>query len=87
MASWTAANYCDTDVLEKLYAGCIENIDRIEAAEFSVQEFREKYDEANKPCIIQGCLDDKWDFEKNWSWQVSLPYLLRLSMTGTKTPL
>lgn len=58
------------DVLEKLYASCVENIEVVEASEVSVEEFRERFDKANKPCIIRGCVDEHWNFEKNWTWRV-----------------
>ena len=58
------------DVLETLKSQCKENIQRVRIEDLSIQEFTNKFDKANTPCIITGCVDDDWNWKENWSWKV-----------------
>ena len=69
--SWQASRYFETDVLERLHAACSDNIERVDYRAVSEEEFRQRFDEASRPCIITGVVDEAWAREKNWSWQVA----------------
>ncbi len=44
-----------------------ETIDRVHR--ISYEEFKEKYEKINKPCVITGALDD-WPARENWTKEV-----------------
>lgn len=68
---WQNSRFFETDVLEKLHAACCDNIERVEYKATSKEEFRQRFDDASRPCIVTGVVDEVWSHEKNWSWQVA----------------
>ena len=74
----------DSQVLEKLKEGCQENIERIDYKEVEKEEFRERFELLNVPCLITGVVDESWGWEKNWSWKVEKGQTRRYTQS-TKT--
>ena len=69
---WTRNNYVSQDILETLHKNAKDNIQRVAYHDLSVEEFRERFDKPQIPCIITGVPQaEEWNYEKNWTWQVS----------------
>jgi len=66
---WEKRQYHTQDVLEQLYQNHHDNIERISYDEVSEEEFAERFERVNKPCIITGVTQD-WDVDNNWTWDV-----------------
>jgi DNA replicative helicase MCM subunit Mcm2 (Cdc46/Mcm family) len=52
------------DTLEKLQKANVDNIERINYQKVSVQEFKERFEDKNLPCIIEGVVDEDWGYRK-----------------------
>jgi len=65
---WTQDGYAKTDICERLLNDCPDEIERINCEDFTPEEFIEKYESKNKPCIIKGLTKD-WGVKRYWSFE------------------
>lgn len=68
---WERRQYYKSDVLEQLAKSAKDNIQRIDYKSTSVEDFREKFEKTDTPCIITGAADD-WDRDNKWTWKAIL---------------
>lgn len=67
---WNKHGYYKTDVLQRLFDECPDQIDRVHISQLSQADFCKKYEKTNKPVIIRGVTDD-WNVPKYWTFDVS----------------
>ena len=69
---WQRSEYAkDEGLLPRLFAEAVkrDNVERIEYEKVGVEEFKERFERKERPCIIKGVTEvDGWDVKKNWSW-------------------
>ena len=66
---WSRKEYYTSNLLEELYTNHNDNIERVEYDNVSKDEFYERFQKTNTPCVIKGVTKD-WEVENNWSWNV-----------------
>ena len=72
---WGRNEYYKTDILEELYKSHNDNIQRVHYNDLSVEQFNERFDKPQIPCIIQGVLEaEGWHKEKYWTWNKFIEY-------------
>ena len=69
LSEWCKWGYAKTDICEKLFQECPDQIERVNAQNLSIENFKE-YERLNKPVIIRG-ITDSWNIEKYWTFEVS----------------
>lgn len=68
---WTRNNYCSQEILETLYKNANDNIERVNYTDLSVEEFNERFEKPEVPCVIKGIPQaEGWDLDENWTWNV-----------------
>jgi len=55
-----------------LFEKCKDNIQRVDCSLITIEDFKKRFDDVGVPCIITGCMDEKWGYEKNWTWKAFL---------------
>ena len=66
-SDWNKANYFASNICEELFDNCVDTIDRVKYKDFTISEFLLKYQQGNKPLIIQN-VAEQWNANSFWNW-------------------
>jgi len=66
---WTQDGYAKTDICDRLLKDCPDEIERINCEDYTPEQFIEKFESQNKPCVIRGLAKD-WKIDKYWTYEV-----------------
>jgi hypothetical protein len=74
LKSWYKNNsFRNQDKILKLPEDFRDEIERVDAKDITVNEFKEKYEKGDRPVIITG-LSEKWPAHENWTFAVSFSF-------------
>ena len=65
-SDWGKHGYYSTEILESLQKNHTDNIQRVNYSDISVEEFYQRFDIPQIPCIIKGVPEaEGWEHDKN----------------------
>ena len=70
LSDWYKWGYAKTDISEKLFQECPDQIERVDSKNLSLHDFKNKYEKLNKPVVIRG-ITNSFNVDKYWTFEVS----------------
>ena len=83
LSEWKNSKYSETNICEELFSKCQDTIDRVTVKDFTISEFLSKYQQGNKPVIIQNIVK-KWNNKNFWNFKKKKNQLWKLQKPKEK---